>query len=1011
MLWPRKTCAACLWLFVFLIGHCGLAFAVDRDVRLDQLSHTSWTHKDGVPPDVRAFAQTDDGALWLGTSAGLYRFDGLRFRHFAPSTGPSLPTGPIASMMLDSDGSLWIGYAPSGVSHLKAGVVTNYTEADGLPHGNTRAIVRGRQGILWAATTAGLARFDGARWTNLDSNWQLPSGPCVTAYLDRKGGLWVSIPDSLWFLENGGHKFKLAADHQRLITDIRESADGTLWVAEEGRSVHPLQAPWLRGRNSFPEIKVGSGSILFDDHGNLWIATAGDGLRRIANPEKLGSQKITEFDTSAQIFTQKDGLSHDYARKVFEDRDRNVWVSTSVGIDRFRQTPIVPVNVVTGASGSTLAEGKNGKMWIAAKNRHLGELDGDKFTSLKYGGCDSTTGSGREVWVGCDEGIAHIVGSKLEFSPPPFPAATQKVPDAIAQDTNGKLWVAFRDGGVYTFASRKWTQFEERVGILEEVGAAYADDHGRVWFGRRDGVVELEDDGIRTATYEAKAVGVGSISAITGSDNTLWIGGPSGLSFWDGKNFHKVLPSGRSAFKNVSGILETQKDGIWLSAGTELIHIQQGEVESFRRNSNHLVAFSSLGGLDGLTSGFATTPNGQRLIQTGDGRLWFATDENVYWFDPKRGAENFRAEPAVISVTSNGQELPYLPLQRYPPHTTNLKIEYTAWNVSVPERVRLRFRLHGVDKDWQDGGDTRIANYSNLGPGSYSFELMASNDGNVWTPLAETMQFSIAPAYYQAIWFRALELIAVLLAAWLLLRLRIRQVAEKIENRMTERLLERDRIARELHDTLLQGFQGLLLRFQLAANAIPPGERARSMMEDTLNRADVVLAEGRERVRDLRSQHGDGAALAEAITKVGDDLSFAHPATFQLQVTGVPCPLHPVVRDEIEAIAKEALANAFTHSKADAVRCHLSFTSTYFLLTCSDNGIGTPPEYLGRGGREGHWGLVGMWERAEKIGAKMRLTPGADSKGTVLEVRLGARIAFAKNGVGARRRLFGRGAI
>jgi signal transduction histidine kinase len=352
---------------------------------------------------------------------------------------------------------------------------------------------------------------------------------------------------------------------------------------------------------------------------------------------------------------------------------------------------------------------------------------------------------------------------------------------------------------------------------------------------------------------------------------------------------------------------------------------------------------------------------------------------------------------AILSATANAQTSPASAPLHFPAHTTSLKIDYTAWSLSIPERVQFRYQLHGVDKDWQEAGNSRLAAYINLSPGTYWFEVEARNGDGKWSARAARQTLSIAPAYYQTIWFRASELMAAVVLIWLVMRMRIALVARQIEERMTERLRERDRIARELHDTLMQGFQSLMLRFQLAANAIPQGERSRLMMEDTLERADLVLVEGRERVRGLRSQEDDPTALADAILSVGKELHDTHTANFHLDVQGETRSLHPVVRDELLTIAKEAMTNAFRHARASEVICEILFARNHFLFVCRDNGIGIAPEFVSKTGRKGHWGIVGMGERAAKIGAAMKVSRGNEG-GTRVEVKLGARTAYASPG-------------
>jgi two-component sensor histidine kinase len=250
------------WLLVAIL--CRSGFAIDRDIRLNQLAHTAWTTKDGIPANVFAFAQTSDGALWIGSSDGLFRFDGIRFMRFRPSSGPDLPDGSIHSLLADPDGSLWVGFAPDGISHIKDGVVlATYTSKDGLPRERTRQILRDRRGSIWALNSTGLARLEGARWIAIGSSWNLTEPFYLSAYFDRKGNLWVGTLDKVFALVDGGHKFQLVADHVGRAYDFAESPEGTMWLADGGRSVHPIALEPNKSMKALSEVRVGADKVRF----------------------------------------------------------------------------------------------------------------------------------------------------------------------------------------------------------------------------------------------------------------------------------------------------------------------------------------------------------------------------------------------------------------------------------------------------------------------------------------------------------------------------------------------------------------------------------------------------------------------------------------------------------------------------------------------------------------------------------------------------------------------------
>jgi signal transduction histidine kinase len=328
-----------------------------------------------------------------------------------------------------------------------------------------------------------------------------------------------------------------------------------------------------------------------------------------------------------------------------------------------------------------------------------------------------------------------------------------------------------------------------------------------------------------------------------------------------------------------------------------------------------------------------------------------------------------------------------------PKRTDSLQIDYAALSLSVPQRIRYRYKLEGLDRDWQDPGQRREAIYTNLDPGQYRFRVIAANDDGVWNEVGATLDFDIAPAFTQTYWFIALCALTAGTLLFVAYFLRMRNVAARIKGRLEERISERERIARELHDTLLQGVQGVILRFQAAMDRIPEHEPARQALAKALDRADDVLVEGRDRVNDLRSTAAPAVDLPTVVEQAGEEFARDYPAQFRMTVTGTPRALHPVVRDEVYAIVREALANAFRHAQASHIEVEIVYDRRELRLHVRDDGRGIDGTILAAGGRREHWGLIGMRERARQIRAHFQLwsRPGA---GAEIELRIPAVLAY-----------------
>ena len=390
------------WLCSWLLFLSVPLYGIDRDRSLDQLDHTGWTYIEGSPGEVNALAQTTDGYLWLGTATGLFRFDGVRFQSYKPQSGQAFPQRNVVSLFAAPDGGLWVGYWYGGVSFIKNGTVTNYGKAEGLPSRAVLAFARDRQGAIWiAAGKDGLARLEGSRWRKIGADWGFEAA-AHAVFVDHAGTLWVGTPTSVAYLVEGGHQFQIAAQGLRpIVQNFAEAPDGTLWMAEGGYGVRPVPLPGKNNGKPGPAVLVGSLANTFDNQGSLWVTSTGNGIRRVPYPERLHPPKIKgpsawQFHNSeVEAFTQQDGLTSDYVYSVLRDREGNVWIGTSSGLDRFRQSPVVsvplqpilypgalPIPSVHSFTTIALAAGDQGALWVSGIGPQvLQEIQNDKIVT------------------------------------------------------------------------------------------------------------------------------------------------------------------------------------------------------------------------------------------------------------------------------------------------------------------------------------------------------------------------------------------------------------------------------------------------------------------------------------------------------------------------------------------------------------------------------------------------------------------------------------------------------
>jgi len=513
---------------------------------------------------------------------------------------------------------------------------------------------------------------------------------------------------------------------------------------------------------------------------------------------------------------------------------------------------------------------------------------------------------------------------------------------------------------------------------------------GRLWFGYRSGAIIIIDDGnIQPLSWNGS---FGQHRAISGRGRHIWVGGDFGLVFFDGNRFQPVIPTDATKFGSVFGIEEDRDGGLWLGHYPGVIHIAEID-RRYLRDSSCRVLYERFDSLDGLPGNFRSGSvwGGVQEIQGTDGKIWFAAG-GLAWLDPAHISRNLLPPPVSIqSLTADGKPYPYWTNSALPPLTRNLQIRFTALSLSIPERVRFRYRLDGFDSDWQDAGVRREAVYANLSPHKYRFHVIASNNDGVWNEAGASVDFYILPAYYQTAWFRLACAAAALLLLWATYQLLVQQLERRFAVGLEARLNERTRIARDLHDTLLQSFQGLMLRLQLVDDLLPEG-KAKNQLEKTLQRADEAIREARRAVYDLRSSTAAPRDLAQAVRSLGDEFATENSATFHLVVEGAARDLNPIICDETYLITREALRNAFSHARAHHIEAEIVYGQRAFRLRIRDDGQGIPAQILEEG-RPGHYGLLGMRERAKQVGGKLDFWSRAGA-GTEIEISISGSVAY-----------------
>ena len=1019
----RRHIEARTWVLLFLAAVCLRASALDRDRSIAQFSYTFWSEKDGAPSDIGSLAQTNDGYLWIGSTRGLFRFDGVKFEEFQPPAGVQLPSHSIYSLMATPDGGLWIAFEPNGLGFLKDGSLTVFARPGDLPDSPVHCFARDNDGRIWAGTETGLVYRQGDRWISAAREWNISPEMIRYLFVDREGTLWVATVDRVVYLKRGSRRFELGGPIGSAVTTLAQAPNGRVWLADDG-SFEARPVP-IEGHSSVSTVPLiaadGLRELLFDKDGALWITRMDSGIVRIRDPAKLGPRKYGPQDRELESFGQKDGFPAGYANKLLEDREGNLWVGCSNGLIRFRHNQVVPVSLPQRYIRLTLMAGAQGDLWVGTNSdKPLLRIGGESLVPEGGGSLVSSVlrDANGDIWWGSRAGIWRQNGTALKFFPLSKNAAAQAMWDLMPGEDNRGLWVKLGDDGLVRFDRGAWDLHDwprgvPRVGGTFKYGpsASFRDSFGRFWLGYTSGQIFVVDDGRATEYSEKDGLDLGRIKVIRGRAGHLWAGGELGLEFFSNGRFWKIRAADGTPFGAVSGIIDTPDAGLWLNEMSGIVQIPPEEVRHVLADPNHSVSCRRFDYLDGLPGSPQMSVTNSTAARTTDGRLWFATDNGLARIDPTRMTKNEIPPPVSIEFIANeGRRKPMSSSIRFAAGTRSVEIGYAGLSLSMPERVRFRYRLLGVDTEWQDVGTRRQAYYQNLGPGSYRFQVVACNNDGVWSDSGAFLVFSIEPSFYQTSWFRLLCVVAFAALLWAFYRLRLHQIQRKFAAGLEAHVEERLRIARELHDTLLQSFQGVAFQLQAARKLqLRKAENAGAALDEAIQATEEAIEEGRSAIQDLRPEPAAQRNLPELLNAVGRELAAAHElnghaSSYRVVVEGKQKDLSPMLQDEVYRISREVIRNAFAHAAASHIEVEIRYDQDQLRLRVRDDGKGIDPKVLA-GGQPGHFGIPGMRERAQRIGARLDFWSEVGA-GTEVELTVPASMAYQKRRDGRRFRLF-----
>jgi signal transduction histidine kinase/ligand-binding sensor domain-containing protein len=995
-----RSVSFCFMIFWLLICE---AYALDPDRQISQYAHTAWRMQEGAFNGTpNAITQTTDGYIWIGTQSGLVRFDGVSFVPWTPPAGRRPLSSSVVSLLGASDGSLWIGTA-RGLSHWKNHDLVSYQNAPGY----INSIVEVRDGTVWIARSrvpndAGpLCHQIGDQLRCYGKADGIPLSYAGALVKDFSGNFWVGGSQMLSRWRSGSSSTFIVPSGLKAVEavptmSLAASKDGSLWIgmALGGKGLglqqlvngawKPFAAPGLNGSS----LEV---TTLFLDRENaLWVGTPNQGIYRIHGGK-------------ADHFRSADGLSSDTINSFFQDREGNLWVATSKGIDSFRDMRVATFSAREGLSEDhvqSVAASPDGTVWISNGNA-LDYFRGDKISSIT-----AQNGlPGRRVtslledhsgnlWLGVDDGLFVYENGRFqrisESDGKPIGAILSMVEDEehnIWAETVGKQSQLVRIHDRRIQEALTSTQIPPLF--------SFAVDHkGGIWLSPVDGGLAHYQNG------HLKSIPIGSGTSghiynfFVDGDGGLWGASSLGLiRWWMGELKILTVQNGLPC-NQILATVPDRHGSLWLYTQCGLVEIANSELHRWWRSPDTTVSLRQFDVFDGVQPALSPfRPNATRSV---DGRLWFANDNDLQVIDPDRLDGNAIQPPVHIEqIIADRNGYPPQVNLRLPPRTREIEISYTALSFVMPQRVRFRYKLEGYDTGWHEAGTRRIAFYSNLRPGRYQFHVIACNNDGIWNDVGASSSFVIAPAYFQTIWFQFLCAFFVLLILWFAYQLRVRQIAAELSLRFDARLAERTHLARELHDTLLQTIQGSKLVADDALEACAEPDHMRQAMARLSSWLGQAMVEGREALQSLRSSTEQRNDLAEGLQKAAEECHVYESMQIVFSVEGKPAEMHPIVRDEIYRIGYEAIRNACQHSKASLVEVQLRYAQD-LILRVNDDGVGIDAEIVTQG-KTGHFGLQGMRERAARIGAKLHLS--SSRLGTRIELVVPGTVIFRRTRV------------
>ena len=952
---PRPSVALCVLLLALGTSVPSLASAADTTRVLSDYRVTSWTEQDGLPTGtIWSITQDADGFLWLGTDAGLIRFDGTRFATPEATGVPAIQSGAVRALYASRDGSLWIGFAEGGIARLRNQHVTSFGPEQGLPASAIASIVEDRAGVIWAATNGGLYSFRSDRWSLVDDAVGSPGSGVLS--VSPSGDVIVASRNTVFRRPSATDTFAVVHDGNQPVVDAVQDAAGRVWITDR---ITGFRAAASAGGATGPQNGKGV-RLMVDRSGSLWVATFGQGLWRVRTSADGRSRQI-------DVATDVNGLSNNVIYALFEDRDGNIWAGTSDGLNRLTQHRAVRITSLGLVTGLEPADGDN--VW-AATAEGLVKLSRTGEEIRRVPGLQpraTHVDADRTLWVATDAALLRVRGDR----DPELVTRVAGGMRSMTSDPRGGLLIIATDGRMLRYAGGRLEPFTAALSAERRLSSLFTGSDGTVWVASAPrSLVALTPRG-ETRVYDAaQGFDVGALREFfEDSSGAVWVAGSDGLARIKNGRARSVHRSDGLPAESLTGIAEDDNGNLWIGAATGIIRLDRAAFDMPPADRASLFAmYDSVDGVAGTTGWIG---QGSALRAT-DGRIWFLTASGITIVDPAALKQNAAARPLRIEqVAVDDRRFTAAERHSIEPGVSRLQINFTVPNLTSPRRTRFRYRLEGFDSDWIDAGRQRVATYTNLPPREYTFVVQATAGDGSWGGPRTAWRFAVEPAFYQTAWFSALCVIALAGLGWSAWRIRVLQVRRQF----AMLLAERTRLSRELHDTLLQSFVGVALQCDALASEADATQSSPlgAGLVRLRKQVEGYIRECRQSIWELRSATLDENGLRQALDDATKRAAAESGLAVQLTVTGTSRRCERRIEEQLLRIAQEASTNAARHSHGRILRVELAYEPDKIILRVDDDGCGFDPlDPLYQ--LQGHYGLVSMRERAETVAGSLSIS-------------------------------------